>query len=70
MRDLADEIAVLDVAEMDVELPAPRRRITLRHVLPQDFNRGGAFHQHRAEIADKWGEYVLAPKSVGGADGA
>src|SRR2546426_969967 len=55
---------------MDVELSAPRRGVPLGHVLTQDLDRCRPLHEHRAEIADERGEYVLAPEGVGGADGA
>src|SRR2546423_1723934 len=50
-RYLADEPAC-EIAKVDVQLTAARRRIALGHVLPQHFERRRAFHEHRAEIAD------------------
>ena len=70
VRDLADEVPVLEVAEMDVELAAARGRIALGHVLPQHLERGGALDQHGAQVPDERREHVLAAEGVGGADGA
>ncbi len=57
MRDLADEPA-LEVAEVDVELAAARRRVAPRHVLPEDLHRLGALHEHRAQIANERREKI------------
>ena len=41
------------MAEVDVQLAAARRRISLRHVLLQHVGRFGAGDQNRAEVADQ-----------------
>ncbi len=66
MGDLADEPAV-EVADVDVELPAAGEAVAPCHVLPQDLHRPGALYQHRAEVPDERGEHVAGLESVGGA---
>jgi hypothetical protein len=64
VRDLTDEVPLLDVAEVDVELAAAGRRVPLGHVLAQDLERSGTLHQHRAQVPDERGQHVLRPERV------
>jgi hypothetical protein len=52
VRDLSDESA-LEITVVDVELSSTRRRIALRHVLPNDLDWLGTLDEHRAQVADE-----------------
>jgi hypothetical protein len=64
VRDGADE-ALLQIAEVDVEVAPLRRPPRLRHVLREDFARADALDEHRAEVADERRDEVLLPERVG-----
>src|SRR6185503_20601154 len=62
-----DESA-LGVAKVDVQLAPARRRIGLGHVLLQNFERRGALHEHRAQVANERRQNVAPLERVRTAD--
>ena len=72
-RDLPEKSARrfgrAEIAEVDVQLAAARRRVGLGHVLFEDLDGCRALHQHRAHVADERRHHVASLERKARTDG-